>query len=120
MTKQQELKARELIATIKNEGLRKAVLEDFEESLKGLMLYDDSIASVITRIAKKLEKTDYKDRLIAEKAELDERIQKLSDFINSEKFKEIVKDFKERYDMRRQLLAMWGYSTALKSRIERF
>ena len=120
MTKAQELKAKELIATIENEGLRKEVLADFEESPKGAILHDDYIAAVMIRIAEKLEKSDYKDRVIAEKAELDEKIEKLSDFIVSEKFEEIVKDFNERTDMRNQLLAMRDYSIALKSRIERF
>ena len=120
MTKAQELKAKELIATIENEGLRKVVLADFEESLKGAILHDDYIAAVMIRIAEKLEKSDYKDRVIAEKAELDEKIEKLSDFIRSEKFKETVKDSKERYDMRNQLLTMMRYSTILDSRIARF
>ena len=92
MTKAQELKAKELIATIENEGLRNVVLVEFENSLKGAMLHDYNIAAVIIKIAEKLEKSDYKDRVIAEKAELDEKIEKLSDFIRSEKFKETVKD----------------------------
>lgn len=61
---------------------------------------------------------EYQARVIAEKAELDERISKLGAFLDGEVFKTL--DIEDRALMMAQLTAMHAYSYTLGGRIERF
>lgn len=60
----------------------------------------------------------YQERVIEEKRELDDKIEKLKTFMNDEVFDELPQ--KEKENMSIQLSAMFTYSSALKSRIEAF
>lgn len=62
---------------------------------------------------------DYQKRVIDEKAELDEKCNKLFEFIHSEQFSSLCSD-SERERMIRQLNAMWAYSEVLGERIAAF
>lgn len=59
--------------------------------------------------------SDFKDRLLTEKSELDEKIEKLSTFVNSEKIDTI--DPKQKQLLNQQLPAMQSYSDILAQRI---
>jgi len=61
---------------------------------------------------------DYQKRVVAEKMELDERLEKLSDFIRGNIFSGLDADEKNR--LRYQLLAMQLYSNILSDRIVAF
>ena len=60
----------------------------------------------------------YKERVVAEKNELDVKIEKLRDFIESETFNETSVEEQKR--MRRQELLMQLYSEVLADRIKGF
>lgn len=62
----------------------------------------------------------HQQRVIAEKAELDEKLGKLSAFINSEKFTSIVSDAAERERLVCQEETMRDYSGILGERIAAF
>lgn len=60
----------------------------------------------------------HQQRVVQEKAELDEKIEKLEAFIQSEKFK--VVDSEDSFLLNQQLAYMLAYSNTLQMRIERF
>ena len=60
----------------------------------------------------------YQDRVVVEKDELDERIEKLTNFIQSVKFQSIPEEEQEL--LTRQLEVMREYSSILEERIEGF
>lgn len=60
----------------------------------------------------------FKDRLIIEQEELDQRLEKLSQFVKSAKFEEIVKDEEQRDLLIRQKELMGEYLKVLNRRIE--
>lgn len=60
----------------------------------------------------------HQERVVAEKAELDEKITKLSDFSNGDLFKTLPEDEKER--LKRQFNLMRDYSAVLGERIAAF
>ncbi len=60
----------------------------------------------------------YQERVIEEKKELDEKINRLSNFINSDKYNQIDVSGRIRFD--RQLAAMQTYSNILNERINTF
>lgn len=62
----------------------------------------------------------HQQRVVDEKRELDEKLQKLTTFINSEKFAEIVKDEDERGRLVCQEDVMKDYSAILAERIAAF
>ncbi|TDS73412.1 hypothetical protein [Comamonas sp. JUb58] len=62
----------------------------------------------------------HQQRVVDEKHELDEKLQKLTTFINSEKFAEIVKDEDERGRLVCQEDVMKDYSAILAERIAAF
>lgn len=59
-------------------------------------------------------------RVIEEKKELDEKLEKLTAFTKSPKFMEIVKDYKQALLLIKQKGAMRLYSSILKERIDLF
>lgn len=61
---------------------------------------------------------DFRDRVRLEKQELDEKIRKLTAFIESPKFDDL--DASEREDLNSQLWAMTDYAGVLERRISRF
>lgn len=61
---------------------------------------------------------DYQQRVVDEKAQLDEKITKLAAFIDGDIFKTLHED--ERVNMKLQLYFMQGYTTVLAKRIERY
>lgn len=63
---------------------------------------------------------EYQQRVLLEKAELDERLTKLSAFINSGAFVNIVPDNDERARLTRQETAMHAYAEILAERIAAF
>lgn len=58
----------------------------------------------------------FQERLQIEKSDLDEKIEKLSEFLPSEKFKEIAPT--QQQLLHRQIAFMQGYSDVLKDRLE--
>ncbi|TDS82619.1 hypothetical protein [Comamonas sp. JUb58] len=66
------------------------------------------------------EYAPHQQRVVDEKRELDEKLQKLTAFINSEKFAEIVKDEDERGRLVCQEDVMKDYSAILDERIAAF
>ena len=66
-----------------------------------------------------METNDYKTRLLAEFAELNERTQKLQDFFYDHKDKELGLSQDDIVDMRCQLYAMQAYRNALGRRCVR-
>ena len=60
----------------------------------------------------------FQERVVVEKNELDEKINKLSSFIESDRWSSVAEDEKER--MRKQLVAMGEYSNVLSQRIANF
>lgn len=62
----------------------------------------------------------HQQRVVDEKRELDEKLQKLTAFISSEKFVSIVQDEAERERLVCQEEAMADYSAILAERIEAF
>ena len=66
------------------------------------------------------EYAPHQQRVVDEKRELDEKLQKLTTFINSEKFAEIVKDEDERGRLVCQEDVMKDYSAILAERIAAF
>jgi hypothetical protein len=62
--------------------------------------------------------TDYRDRVRAEKAELEERVVKLGTFVASEQFSRLPEG--ERYRMDKQLTVMHEYLAVLHDRINNF
>lgn len=65
------------------------------------------------------EMQDYKNRVIEEKKELDERIKKLNVFMKSKDYEKIIGPH-ERIRLERQLYVMMEYSSILGSRIDNF
>ena len=63
---------------------------------------------------------DHQQRVVTENKELDEKLQKLKAFIESEKFASVVTDLAERERLIRQEKAMRTYSEILKERIAAF
>lgn len=61
----------------------------------------------------------HQQRVVAEKAELDEKIGKLEAYINGPKFR-IQCDAAERFRLRRQAIVMVKYSQVLGDRIDAF
>ena len=59
----------------------------------------------------------FKERMVTEHKELQERVVKLSNFINTDMFKTLEED--EQNDMKEQLRAMIMYRTALERRMRR-
>lgn len=72
----------------------------------------------IRSLEAQIKAIDYRDRVRAEKDELDERITKLSTFIGSIKFSELPE--LEQVSLRSQRQAMVTYSNVLAVRIDRF
>ena len=62
----------------------------------------------------------HQQRVVDEKTELDEKLSKLTTFINSEKFASIVSDEDERSRLVRQQQLMFDYSEILGERIAAF
>ena len=60
----------------------------------------------------------FQERVVVEKNELDEKINKLSSFIESDRWSSVAEDEKEW--MRKQLVAMGEYSNVLSQRIANF
>ena len=60
----------------------------------------------------------HQERVVAEKKELDEKLQKLKDFIGKPMFQTL--DSAEQGRLRRQAVMMYGYSDILAERIEAF
>lgn len=60
----------------------------------------------------------YQQRVVDEKSELNGKIEKLTDFIESDQF--IVLDVDERHRMREQWVVMRMYSKILSDRIDTF
>lgn len=58
----------------------------------------------------------HQQRVVDEKTELDVKLKKLSDFLETDKFKSL--DEKERYLLKRQHEYMSNYSDILEERIE--
>ena len=61
---------------------------------------------------------DYKERVIAEKKELDAKLQRLSVFLDGDSLKTLPQAEQER--MQRQLVIMKDYSMVLEERIAAF
>lgn len=61
---------------------------------------------------------DWKKRVIEEEKELNEKIVKLSNFGNTDTFKNL--DITDKFLLERQYQVMKDYDSILKSRIERF
>ncbi len=61
---------------------------------------------------------EHQQRVVAEKMELDEKREKFSAFVGGDIWQKL--DPAEKARMRRQMIAMQDYSTALKERIEAF
>jgi len=68
----------------------------------------------------KMELKPHQQRVVTEKAELDEKLAKLSAFINSENFATVVKDKDERQRLIVQEDIMKDYSEVLGERIAAF
>jgi len=62
----------------------------------------------------------HQERVIAEKQELDSKIEKLQSFLKSPKFDELVPDAEDAYLLVKQKFTMIEYSNILQSRINRF
>ena len=62
----------------------------------------------------------HQQRIVDEKTELDEKLSKLTTFVNSEKFYAIVSDEDERSRLVRQQQLMFDYSEILGERIAAF
>ena len=62
----------------------------------------------------------HQQRIVDEKTELDEKLSKLTTFVNSEKFYAIVSDEDERSRLVRQQQLMFDYSAILGERIAAF
>lgn len=65
------------------------------------------------------EMQEYKNQVIEEKKELDEKIKKLNVFMKSKDYEKIVGPH-ERIRLERQLYVMMEYSSILGSRIDNF
>ena len=62
----------------------------------------------------------HQQRVLTEKEELDEKIEKLYEFVVSDKFTSVVKNVQEQILLFQQLTAMQSYSKILKARIQFF
>jgi hypothetical protein len=93
-----------------------------QQSIEGYHVkYDNNIESWIPK--EEFEKTykpadSFLDRLIIEDAELSERYDKCNDFVNSEKFREVVKEDYPAFLLYLQREAMGSYLGTLHNRIE--
>ena len=62
----------------------------------------------------------HQQRVVVESNELNDKIEKLSEFIESDNFKNVVKDEEERFRLRKQEFLMIEYNDVLIDRINNF